>query len=101
MKNIGSKYHLASLLAGVVIFLFWWLGFPQALNYQEQNQLFLFSSDYFYNSLHIAGGLADYISEFIVQFYYVPWFAYSGDTRSLIPVISVHLVSILLYRWQS
>ena len=73
MKNIGSKYHLASLLAGVVIFLFWWLGFPQALNYQEQNQLFLFSSDYFYNSLHIAGGLADYISEFIVQFYYVPW----------------------------
>ena len=27
--------------------------------------------------------------------------AYSGDTRSLIPVISVHLVSILQYRWQS
>ena len=73
MKNIDSKYHLASLLFGVFIFLFWWLGFPQALNYQEQNQLFLFSSDYFWNNLSIAGGLADYISEFIVQFHYVPW----------------------------
>ena len=27
--------------------------------------------------------------------------AYSDDTRSLIPMISVHLVSNLLYRWQS
>ena len=27
--------------------------------------------------------------------------AYSDDTRSLIPVISVHLVSNLQYRWQS
>lgn len=27
--------------------------------------------------------------------------AYSGDTRSPIPVISVHFVSILQYRWQS
>lgn len=26
---------------------------------------------------------------------------YSDDTRSLIPVISVHFVSNLLYRWQS
>ena len=27
--------------------------------------------------------------------------AYSDDTRSLIPMISVHLVSNLQYRWQS
>ena len=73
MKNIYSKYYLASGWFGIVIFLFWLIGFPQALNYQEQNQLFLLTSDYFRNDLSIAGGLADYISEFIVQFYYVPW----------------------------
>ena len=73
MKNIYSKYILTSGLFGVVIFLFWLLCYPQAMNYQEQNQLFLLTSDYFWNSMSIAGGLADYISEFIVQFYYVPW----------------------------
>ena len=73
MKNIYSKYILTSGLFGVVIFLFWLLCYPQAMNYQEQNQLFLLTSDYFWNSMNIAGGLADYISEFIVQFYYVPW----------------------------
>lgn len=73
MKNISSKYHLASLLFGMLVFLFWWLGFPQALNYQEQNQLFLFSGDYLWNALSIAGGGADYLSEFIVQFHYLPW----------------------------
>ena len=73
MKNIYSKYYLTSGWFGIVIFLFWLIGFPQALNYQEQNQLFLLTSDYFRNDLSIAGGLADYISEFIVQFYYVPW----------------------------
>lgn len=63
MKNIGSKYYLASLLFGIVIFLFWWLGFPQALNYQEQNQLFLFTGDYFRNDLSIADALADRLKE--------------------------------------
>ena len=74
MKNIDLKYYLASGLFCVIVFLFWLLGFPQAMNYQEQNQLFLFTNDYFWNDMRIAGGLADYISEFIVQFYYVPIF---------------------------
>lgn len=73
MKNIDLKYYLASGLFCVIVFLFWLLVFPQAMNYQEQNQLFLFTNDYFWNDMRIAGGLADYISEFIVQFYYVPW----------------------------
>ncbi len=53
-------------------FLFLWLQIPQYLLYQEQYQLFQFTSSYFTSSISVPGGLADYISEFVVQFYYVP-----------------------------
>lgn len=68
-----EKHAWMTALFGLVLFLFWWKAYPQALNYQEQNQLFLFSSDYFLADMRIAGGLADYLSEFIVQFHYLPW----------------------------
>ncbi len=54
------------------IFLYLWLQCSQYLLYHEQNQLFLFTGNYFVRTVAIPGGLADYISEFIVQFYYVP-----------------------------
>lgn len=74
MKKFISRYGKMALVAlfGLCIFLFWYCGYPQALCYQEQNQLFLWSADYFLHDLSVAGGLADYISEFLVQFYYVP-----------------------------
>lgn len=61
------------MVMSVAVFLFWWLGYPEALNYHEQNQLFLFTPGYFLGDICVPGGLADYIGEFIVQFYYVPW----------------------------
>lgn len=54
------------------IFLFLWLKCPQYLLYHEQNQLFLFTGSYFAKNIIVPGGIADYLSEFIVQFYYVP-----------------------------
>lgn len=73
MKKFIFRYGKMTLVAlfGLCIFLFWYCGYPQALCYQEQNQLFLWSADYFWHDLSVAGGLADYISEFLVQFYYV------------------------------
>ena len=62
-----------SMLWGVLVFLFWWLWFPQALSFQEQYQLFLFSSDYFSERMSLPGGLSDYLSEFLVQFHYIGW----------------------------
>ena len=62
-----------SVLLGIGVFLFWLLGYPYALTYQEQYQLFLFSSDYFVERISIAGGLSDYLGDFVAQFYYVPW----------------------------
>ena len=76
MNRLVGKYFkiVASLSFGVVIFLFWYCLYPQALSYQEQYQLFLFTTDYFVKDISIAGGFADYVSEFFVQFYYVIWF---------------------------
>lgn len=62
-----------SVLFLVIIFLFWLVCYPQWFNYHEQNQLFLFTSGYFLKEITVAGGLADYIGEFIVQFYYITW----------------------------
>ena len=61
------------LIFALAIFLFWWLAYPHALSYQEQYQLFLWTGDYLVERLSVAGGLADYIGEFLTQFYYIPW----------------------------
>lgn len=58
---------------GIAVFFFWLFGYPQALNYHEENQLFLFTCDYFFRDISVVGGLADYVAESIVQFYYIPW----------------------------
>ena len=62
-----------SLLFGTGVFLFWFLVHPLTLGFQEQNQLFLFTWDYLLDHLSRAGGLADYIAEFITQFNCIPW----------------------------
>lgn len=63
---------LFSLMLFLSIFLFLWLSCPQYLLYQEQNQLFLFTDNYFRNAVSVPGGFADWLSEFVVQFCYVP-----------------------------
>ena len=62
-----------SVLVGVGMFVFWYLWYPHTLSYQEQYQLFLWTWDYFIERMSLPGGLADWIGEFIVQFYYVEW----------------------------
>ncbi len=74
-KTFGTRHGKVTLalLFGAGCFLFWFLVHPEMLNYQEQNQLFLSSSDYLQERLKVPGGLADWLSEGLVQFYYVPW----------------------------
>lgn len=62
-----------SVLMGIGVFLFWWLWHPEALSFQEQNQLFLWTGNYLAERLSTSGGLADWLGEFIVQFFYVEW----------------------------
>lgn len=63
---------LLSLLFGVAVVIFWAVSFVGGLCFQEQYQMFLFDTGYFLERIVLPGGLADYISEFLVQFYYMP-----------------------------
>lgn len=67
-RHIG---FILSLLFAVAVVLFWSIPYRCALSYQEQYQLFLFTPSYFTERISVPGGLADYVSEFITQFYYV------------------------------
>ena len=74
MKNLMIKIWkpLLSLLFGVAVVIFWAVPFVGGLCFQEQYQMFLFDTGYFLERIVLPGGLADYISEFLVQFYYMP-----------------------------
>lgn len=74
MKNlmIKSWKPLLSLLFGVAVVVFWAVPYVGGLCFQEQYQMFLFDIGYFLERIVLPGGLADYISEFLVQFYYMP-----------------------------
>ncbi len=63
---------MLSLIFGVAVAVFWAIPYVGGLCYQEQYQMFLFDGDYFLERIMLPGGLADYVSEFLVQFYYMP-----------------------------
>lgn len=59
-----------SVIFGVIVFLFWYIIYPYHLAYHEQFQLFLFDAEYFNDRITIPGGFANYIAEFLTQFYH-------------------------------
>ncbi len=62
-----------SILFGAAAVLFWGRVYPAHLAYQEQFQLFLFDAGYWQERMAVPGGLADYVAEFLTQFYYHVW----------------------------
>lgn len=93
MKKIANIIKgTISLLFGIFVFLFSWKSHPELLSFHEQNQMFLFSSDYFFERISIAGGLADYVSEYLVQFFYY------GSAGAAIVALLLVLLQILTYK---
>lgn len=74
MNNVAAKLWkpFLTLLMGAAAWAFWSFRCVSGLSFQEQNQLFLTTRGYFFERLSAPGGLADYVGEFLVQFYYVP-----------------------------
>ena len=71
---ISKKAHLfASFLFGVAVVLFFALGYPHHLHYQEQYQLFLFDSTYVWEIVREPGGVADLLGRFSTQFFLYAW----------------------------
>ena len=67
MKKLLSKYWpwILTLVLGIAVWLFWAVGYPHALAFREQFQLFLFDGDYFWGRMAQPGGLARWIAEFL------------------------------------
>lgn len=81
-----------TILLGVSVFLFWAFPYKSALSYQEQFQLFLTTASYFKEAISIPGGLAKYVGEYIVQFYFMP------TIGALFVSLMVAAIQILTYR---
>ncbi|TWV10584.1 hypothetical protein FQ707_12425 [Bacteroidaceae bacterium HV4-6-C5C] len=94
MDKFLNKYWKIILTAimGVGIYIFFAFYYFGHLYYQEQLQLFIFDFDYWKERIAVPGGFADYIAEFLVQFYYY------ASTGALI--ISLLLISIQLIFWR-
>lgn len=92
MNNLITKSWkpLLSLLFGVAVVIFWSVPYMSGLCFQEQYQMFLFDTNYFLERIVLPGGLADYISEFLVQFYYMPVL---GGTIIALLLISIQAIS--------
>jgi len=78
MKELSSthikKYNiLLSLLFGVCVFIFFNFYYPFHVQYHELFQMFLFTPDYFLERVSEPGGMAIYIGNFLVQFFYYAW----------------------------
>lgn len=71
-SKISYKYLTFPLLLlfAVVAWAFWAFVYPAHLHLAEQLQMFEYTSLYFVDTITKPAGLAEYISRFLVQFYY-------------------------------
>lgn len=69
MKQTIARYLLTAI-TGVAAWLFWWKWHPELISFHEQNQLFLWTGEYFSERLALPSGLADYLGEALVQFFF-------------------------------
>jgi hypothetical protein len=64
-----GRWILTAVFA-VAVFCFWMLKLPFLMSAREQMQLFLWNTDYLMERLAVPGGLAQYLGEFVVQFFF-------------------------------
>ena len=97
IKNTDAVVRWAlTIVLGVSAYLFWFLGFPHAMGYQEQFQLFLFDYSYFAERIVVPGGLGTYVAEFLTQFYNGP--AIGALVIALVYVLMQRMIWLLAKR---
>lgn len=91
--NISPRLiHICtSASAFIAIWLLWSLGYTGHMNFHEQLQCFLFTTDYVQQILSCPGGLADLVARYFTQFYYYDW---AGGF-----VIAAFIAGIQLFTW--
>ena len=74
MKSKWLVHNTERLFAGFIfatIFIFFAFFYKYHLQFEEQQQFFLLTIDYFLSKISLPGGLAGYAGEFLIQFYYL------------------------------
>ena len=74
LNSLKSKYcqYLIIAILAVLVFCFWLFLYPFIPVAREMSQLFLWTGDYFVERIVLPGGLAQYVGEFICQFFINP-----------------------------
>lgn len=85
-----------SVLLGSGIFLFYLLVYSHYLYFQEQNQMFLFTTDYLLDRIAHPGGFCEYLSSFFIQFYIHSWLG--AFIIALLLVVLQRLVLFLFHK---
>ena len=97
-KSSIASHKEEILLAGcaVIVGCFWYFLFPHLLLMREASQLFLWNWDYFAERIVVPGGFAQYVGEFLVQFFYHPF--YGALIYAALFIIAQQLTKRLLPR---
>ncbi len=66
-------YLIVNAIFFICFFLWFWLRVDPKIIYQYQEPIFFFNVRFFHEFLLYPGGVVDYISAFLAQFYYFPW----------------------------
>jgi len=71
IKKLKPDFIFCSLFYAAV-FVFFGIIYKYHLFFQEQQQLFQLTWNYFIQSVKLPGGFIGYLGEFLTQFYYIP-----------------------------
>ncbi len=69
---MGIFRILSPVVFAAVVFVCYGVLHPEWFNYHEQYQLFMFGWEYLSEHVAVASGMAGYMAEFVVQFYFFP-----------------------------
>ena len=86
---------MLTVVFAVAVFCFWLFKLPFLMAAREQIQLFLWNTDYLMERLIVPGGLAQYLGEFVVQFFVKTVF---GALWYVVLLVAVQLLTWRLMR---
>ncbi|MBC8181395.1 hypothetical protein H8E88_09740 [candidate division KSB1 bacterium] len=73
LSYVNDRFVIRDVVFFLLFYLYVWLWINPALYYQWQQPVFFFDVTFFKEFLIYPGGLLEYFSAFLSQFYYYPW----------------------------
>ncbi|MDR3252193.1 MAG: DUF6057 family protein, partial [Tannerella sp.] len=92
--TVSTLNLILTLALGAGAFVFFGCFYKYHLIYQEQFQMFMFTFEYLSDTLSSPGGLAEYISRLLTQFYLTPWLG-AGIIAGLLALVQRQILSIV------